>query len=67
MAKLCEICHKNPATIPLRSMMGRTIKRICSSCQTLQLAGDLGRIVELRLKTEKDTAAALRSNDDDGY
>jgi hypothetical protein len=46
--KLCEICGKNPATVPDRECMGRLINRVCSSCHALRLAGDMKRIIALQ-------------------
>jgi hypothetical protein len=48
--KICEICGKNPATVPDRERMGRPINRVCSSCHSLRLIGDMKRIMELREK-----------------
>ena len=45
--KMCEICGEKPATVPDRERMGRLINRVCSSCHTLRLAGDMKRIMEL--------------------
>ena len=47
---MCEICGQHPATVPDRERMGRPIKRICSPCHSLRLAGDMKRIMELREK-----------------
>ncbi len=46
--KMCEICGENPATVPDRERMGRPINRVCSSCHSLRLRGDLIRIKEIR-------------------
>jgi hypothetical protein len=48
--KLCEICGEKPATVPDRERIGRLSNRLCSSCHTLQLTGDMKRILELREK-----------------
>ena len=48
--KMCEICGKEPATVPDRERPGRLINRVCRSCHTLRLAGDMKRILELRDK-----------------
>jgi hypothetical protein len=48
--KKCEICGEKPATVPDRERMGRLINRVCSSCHSLRLAGDMKRILELREK-----------------
>ena len=48
--KMCEICGEKPATVPDRERMGRLINRVCSSCHSLRLAGDMKRILELREK-----------------
>ena len=45
--KLCEICGEKPASVPDRERMGRLINRVCLSCHTLRLAGDVQRIAEL--------------------
>lgn len=52
--KMCEICGKNPAAVPDRERMGRLIKRVCSSCHSLRLAGDMKKILELRNKKQED-------------
>ena len=52
--KMCEICGKNPATVPDRDRPGRLINRVCSSCHALRLAGDWNRILELRERTLED-------------
>lgn len=39
--KLCEICHKKPATIPDRNRPGRLINKICSKCHERKLRKDL--------------------------
>lgn len=46
--KMCEICGKNPVTVPNRDHQGRLVNRVCSSCHVLRLAGDWKRIMELR-------------------
>jgi len=46
--KKCEICGKNPATIPDRERIGRLINRVCSRCHALRLAGDLTQIKKLQ-------------------
>lgn len=48
MKKQCEICGKNPATVPDRERMGRLVDRICERCHGLRLKGDLRKIMELR-------------------
>ncbi len=48
--KMCEICGKNPAAVPDRERMGRPINRVCSSCHSLRLVGDMKQILELRDK-----------------
>lgn len=50
MAKMCEICGENRATVPDRNRMGRLINRICSSCHALRLTGDMNRIIALHEK-----------------
>ena len=50
MAKKCEICGDNPATVPDRNKMGRPINRVCSSCHALRLVGDIKQIIALREK-----------------
>jgi len=39
--KMCEICHKNPATVPDRERMGRPINRICGECHAKRLKMDI--------------------------
>ena len=39
--KMCEICHKNPATVPDRERMGRPINRICLECHAKRLKTDM--------------------------
>lgn len=46
--KMCELCGEKPATVPDRERMGRLINRVCSSCHSLRLAGDMVRILELQ-------------------
>ena len=53
--KMCEICGKNPATVPDRERMGRLINRVCSSCHALRLAGDWKRIIFLREQKIKES------------
>ena len=48
--KMCEICGDNPATVPDRERMGKLVNRVCESCHTLRLVGDLKRIAELHKK-----------------
>lgn len=48
--KMCEICGEKPATVPDRERMGRPINRICSSCHSLRLVGDIKSILALRQK-----------------
>jgi hypothetical protein len=55
--KKCEICGENPATVPDRERMGRLINRVCSSCHTLRLAGDMERIIALQ--RDRDMARRL--------
>lgn len=45
MAKLCIICHKNPAVVPDRERLGRPIKAVCSICHGARLLGDLNKIL----------------------
>ena len=47
--KMCEICEEKPATVPDRERQS-PIKRVCSSCHALRLAGDMQRIMELHEK-----------------
>ena len=53
--KLCEICGKNPATVPDRNYgnIGRIVNRICSDCHGLRLRGDMKRIIELQAERQK--------------
>jgi hypothetical protein len=51
--KLCQICGKNPATVPDRERMGRLINRVCSSCHALRLADDMRIILELHEKRKR--------------
>lgn len=39
--KKCIVCHNNPPEVPDRYRMGRPIKRICRSCHSRRLLGDL--------------------------
>ena len=48
--KMCEICGEKPATVPDRKQVGRLINRVCSSCHSLRLAGDIKKIIELAEK-----------------
>ena len=57
--KMCEICGEKPATVPDRERIGRLINRVCSSCHSLRLAGDMKRILELH---EKRRQAQLGHN-----
>lgn len=54
MKKLCEVCGKNPATIPDRNRMGRPINRICSECHSKRLKGDLFDIMTRMKKTMQE-------------
>lgn len=51
--KPCIICGTNPATIPDRNVPGRPIKRICSRCHGLRLAGDFVEIARLEAERIK--------------
>lgn len=65
--KLCEICGEKPATVPDRERMGRLINRLCSSCHSLRLAGDMKRIMELREeRMEKNNGAAIAKSEGGG-
>lgn len=44
--KMCEICGKNPATVPNREQMGRLINRVCGCCHAARLRGDMAYIME---------------------
>ena len=57
--KMCEICGVNPATVPDRERMGRLINRVCSSCHSLRLAGDMMRILELHEKRRRNAMEKL--------
>jgi hypothetical protein len=46
MAKLCEVCNINNATIPDRERQGRLINRLCQSCHVKRLQGDLVNILK---------------------
>ena len=46
--KLCEICGKNPATVPDRERMGRLINRVCTACHSMRLRGDIEAIMRAR-------------------
>jgi len=48
--KMCEICGKNPATIPDRERMGRLINRVCGCCHAARLRGDMAYIMECHKK-----------------
>ena len=48
--KLCELCHKQPATVPDRARMGRMVNRVCSACHSARLAGDMRVILEHRAR-----------------
>jgi len=52
--KLCELCGKNPATVPDRYRMGRLINRVCSECHGKRLADDFAEIVARRKRMESD-------------
>jgi hypothetical protein len=52
--KMCEICGKNPATVPDRERPGRLINRICKSCHMLRLRGDMDHILELHKKCHEE-------------
>jgi cytochrome c5 len=46
--KLCELCAKQPATVPDRARMGRLVNRICSACHAARLAGDMSAILDVK-------------------
>lgn len=48
--KKCELCRQNPAELPDRKRMGRPIKRICRSCHSDRLRGDLAALLKRRKK-----------------
>ena len=48
--KLCIICHKEPAEIPDREVMGRPIKKICKKCHSERLKQDMQIISNLHMK-----------------
>ncbi len=39
--KMCEICGKNPATVPDRNRPGRLVNRLCGECHAKRLRGDM--------------------------
>lgn len=39
--KMCELCGKNPATVPDRERMGRLINRVCLECHQNRLKMDI--------------------------
>ena len=45
--KPCIICGIFEATVPDRDCPGRPVKKVCSRCHGLRLAGDLAKILEL--------------------
>lgn len=55
--KLCEVCGVNKATIPDRNRMGRPINRVCSTCHSARLRGDLEYIVKVREERNKSSIA----------
>jgi hypothetical protein len=55
--KMCELCGKNPATVPDRNRMGRPINRVCGSCHGLRLAGDMARILQIRAERAAESRA----------
>lgn len=52
--KMCEICGKNPATVPDRERMGRLINRVCGSCHSARLRGDMAYIMECHKKRQQE-------------
>jgi hypothetical protein len=48
--KMCEICGEKPATVPDREQIGQLVNRVCLSCHSLRLAGNMKRIFELHEK-----------------
>lgn len=52
--KLCELCHKNYATLPDRERGGSPVKRICSDCHAERLRGDMACILNASRKRQHD-------------
>lgn len=65
MPKLCEVCHKRPATVPDRNRTGRLINRVCSSCHRDRLAGDLRRGMTARRQQLEKRERAEHEIDED--
>jgi hypothetical protein len=53
--KMCEICGKNPATIPDREQIGRLINRVCGVCHSARLRGDMVHIMECHKKRQQES------------
>jgi hypothetical protein len=56
--KMCEICGDNPATVPDREQMGQLTNKVCLSCHSLRLAGNMKRIFELHEKRREQSNGA---------
>ena len=56
--KMCEICGANPATVPDRERIGRSINRVCGSCHAARLRGDMVHIMECH-KRRREMASKI--------
>lgn len=48
--KMCRICGEKPATVPDREKIGRLINRVCKSCHSKRLHGDVKAIIKEKSK-----------------
>lgn len=51
--KLCEICGVDPAAVPDRDKPWSPSKRVCLSCHSARLRGDLDHILTVRLRRKE--------------
>lgn len=51
--KMCELCGKEPASVPDRNRPGRLINRICRKCHNSRLKGDMQNILIMSRKYGK--------------
>lgn len=57
--KVCEKCGRNPATVPDRDRPGRPINRVCQTCHSALLRGDLQSIMR---RTRQETPMGKEGN-----
>ena len=64
--KMCNVCGKNPATVPDRNRLGRPINKVCSSCHALLLKADFARIAMLRAARDEQCGVIVEKESGNG-